>query len=62
MDINSTYYGDHFIIHTNIEALHCTPGTNIMMPFVNYFSLKLIMPLEVKITEKKRVLKNWWHM
>lgn len=29
MDVNCTYGGDHFTIHTNIELL-CTSETNVM--------------------------------
>ena len=25
MDVNWTYYGDHFAIYTNIKSMHCTP-------------------------------------
>lgn len=38
MDVNQTYYGDHFVICTNIESLSCTPETNVMV-YVNYTSV-----------------------
>ena len=31
MDVNWTYRGDHCAIYTNIETLHCTPETNLML-------------------------------
>ena len=38
--INWTYY-DHFAIHTNTEALHCTSKTNIMLyqSYLNLYSI-----------------------
>ena len=34
MDVNETYYGDHFAIYTYIESLCGAPETNIMI-YVN---------------------------
>ena len=30
-DVNWTYWGNHFAIHTNVESLHCIPETSIML-------------------------------
>ena len=30
MDVDTTYFGDHFTIYTNTELLYCTSETNIM--------------------------------
>lgn len=37
MDVNYTYYGDHFTIYLNIESLCCTPVTNTL--WVDYISI-----------------------
>ena len=51
MDINQTYYGDHFTIYTNIESLHCTPETNIMF-CVNDTEKKKKKIINVKVRSK----------
>lgn len=38
-DVNSTYRGDHFIIHTNIKLLCCISEMNIAL-YANYTSIK----------------------
>lgn len=38
-DVNKTYYGDHFTMHTNIES-SCTLETNTLNVSVNYASIK----------------------
>ena len=38
-DVNYTYCGDHFAIHTNSKSLFCTPEINIVL-YVDYTSLK----------------------
>ena len=42
MNINQTYYSDHFAIYTNIEALCCIPETDIKL-YVNYISIIIIV-------------------
>ena len=37
IDVNYTYYGDHFTICINIESLCCTPATNMLC--VDYISI-----------------------
>lgn len=39
MDVNETYHGEYFTLHTNIESLCCIPETKIMLYF-NYISVK----------------------
>lgn len=41
MNVNYTYYSDHFIMYTNNKLLCCTIGTNIMLQ-ASYTSLKKI--------------------
>ena len=41
MDVNLTYYGDHFAVYTKIESC-CIPETNIKL-YVNYVSKNNIM-------------------
>ena len=41
MDINQTYCGNHFEIHTNIKLHCCTLETNIML-FDNYTKFKKV--------------------
>ena len=54
----TTYCGDHFIMHKNIESLCCTPETNRIL-CVNYNAIKSKMgKTEVyfrKISQKRRV-------
>ena len=43
MDVNQTYCGNHFTIHTNIESC-CTPETNIILCFYEIFIfLKILL-------------------
>lgn len=41
-DVNYTYYGDNFIMYTNIKSLCCTPEANII--YINYTSRKILSP------------------
>ena len=36
MDVNETYCGDHFAMHTSVASLYCTPDS--IMIYVNYIS------------------------
>ena len=49
MDVNLTYYGDHFAVYTKIESLCCTPETNRMC--FNHISGK-----KIKSTQKWQLL------
>ena len=51
-DVNYTYFGDYFAIYTNIKSLHGTPETDIML-YVNYTSVKEVVPLGNKEVKKK---------
>lgn len=35
VNVNYTYFGDHFAMYTNIESLYHAPETNIVL-YVNY--------------------------
>lgn len=37
--VNSTYYGDHFVVCTNIKSLSYIPKTNLML-CVSFASIK----------------------
>jgi len=37
--VNSTYYGDPFVIYTNIKSLSYIPKTNLML-YVSFASIK----------------------
>ena len=52
MDVNQTYCGDHFTIHTNIESLCCTLET--IKLYVNYTSVKNENKNKVEEKLKKR--------
>lgn len=39
-----TYYSDHFIIHTNIEILHCITETNVIFICQLYINFKNLQP------------------
>lgn len=39
MDVDYTYYDDHFALYTNIESLSCITETNTVLHF-NYISVK----------------------
>ena len=52
MDDNWLYYGDHFIMHKNIESLCCTPETNIIL-YVNYNSIRKLGSSQIFTTLTK---------
>ena len=48
VDVNWTYWSDHFAIYTNMESFHCTPEANVICLF--YFNENII-----KYSIKKRL-------
>ena len=38
ININYTYYGDHFALFVNIDLFCCIPETNVL--YFNYMSVK----------------------
>lgn len=41
-DGNQTYYGDHFVVHTNTKLLCYTPETSIML-YTNFTLIKILI-------------------
>lgn len=37
MGVNETYYGDHFVIYTNIKSLCCTPETPVCQLHLHFW-------------------------
>lgn len=51
MDVNWTYYGDHFTIYIYVKLLCCTLVTNIIL-YVNYTSINNNNIQDIKNNEK----------
>ena len=49
--------GDHFIIHTNIKSLFCTPETHITL-YVNYTAIKQALEIFYLLISRYQLLEN----
>ena len=60
MDVNQTYYPEHFLLYTNIQSLCYMPETKIML-HINYISVKdkkkiLLDPQKLEINTSENLV------
>lgn len=55
MDGNQTYYGDRSAMYTNTKPWCCAPETHIML-HINYTSMKIVLNVQIKLSNKAKVL------